>query len=423
MADFLKQINAFLWSGPLLVLLLGTHIILTVRCGFIQKKLGKGIRLSLSEGNGPKVLFTTLAATLGTGNIIGVSTAIALGGPGALFWCMLTGLFGMATTYYECYLGRLYKTEQGGGPMYVLRDALNAPRLGKLYALSMLLVCFGTGCLTQSNAVSVSFSQTFHIPGMACGWVIAILCGLVIAGGKDSISKVCTKIVPVMCILFLAGCIYILFRNYEYIIPGIKLIINDAFSFKAVSGGIAGGGFLACSRYGIARGLFTNEAGLGSAAVFAGGGSLTPKEQALVSMTATFWDTIVICSVTGLVIISSYLSDPASISGYGAGEYAIAAFGQVPYVGKPFLTFAIAGFAIATIVGWFYPGEQSVQFLFGKNEKKILPIVKTIYIVMVFLGGIFPLEPIWETADFFNIFLILPNVYALIKMSTHYSEN
>lgn len=140
-------------------------------------------------------------------------------------------------------------------------------------------------------------------------------------------------------------------------------------------------------------------------------------------MTATFWDTIVICSVTGLVIISSYLSDPASISGYGAGEYAIAAFGQVPYVGKPFLTFAIAGFAIATIVGWFYPGEQSVQFLFGKNEKKILPIVKTIYIVMVFLGGIFPLEPIWETADFFNIFLILPNVYALIKMSTHYSEN
>ena len=226
-----------------------------------------------------------------------------------------------------------------------------------------------------------------------------------------------------MCILFLAGCIYILFRNYEYIIPGIKLIINDAFSFKAVSGGIAGGGFLACSRYGIARGLFTNEAGLGSAAVFAGGGDLTPKEQALVSMTATFWDTIVICSVTGLVIISSYLSDPASISGYGAGEYAIAAFGQVPYVGKPFLTFAIAGFAIATIVGWFYPGEQSVQFLFGKNEKKILPIVKTIYIVMVFLGGIFPLEPIWETADFFNIFLILPNVYALIKMSTHYSEN
>ena len=215
--------QAFLWSGPLLVLLLGTHIILTVRCGFIQKKLGKGIRLSLSEGNGPKVLFTTLAATLGTGNIIGVSTAIALGGPGALFWCMLTGLFGMATTYYECYLGRLYKTEQGGGPMYVLRDALNAPRLGKLYALSMLLVCFGTGCLTQSNAVSVSFSQTFHIPGMACGWVIAILCGLVIAGGKDSISKVCTKIVPVMCILFLAGCIYILFRNYEYILSLIHI--------------------------------------------------------------------------------------------------------------------------------------------------------------------------------------------------------
>ncbi len=423
MADVLKQINSFLWSGPMLVLLLGTHIALTVRCGFVQRKLGKGIRLSLSEKNGPAILFTTLAATLGTGNIIGISTAIALGGAGALFWCMLTGIFGMATTYYECYLGRMYRTEKGGGPMYVLRDGLNAGKLAGLYAFSMLLVCFGTGCLTQSNAVAVSFSQTFDIPGMACGWVIAILCGLVIAGGKNSILRVCTGIVPVMCVLFLSGCAYILFCNCEYILPGIKLIINDAFSLKSVSAGIAGGGFMASARYGIARGLFTNEAGLGSAAVFAGASRLSPKEQAVISMTATFWDTVVICTVTGLVIISSYLADPSLMSGYGAGEYALAAFSQVPYVGKPFLTFAIAGFAIATIIGWFYPGEQSIQFLFGKNDEKVLWIVKTIYIVMVFMGSMFPLELIWEAADFFNIFLILPNVYALLKLSSSYGRN
>lgn len=423
MYELITRLNSFLWSGPLLVLLLGTHIILTVRMGFIQKHVFKGIRLSVSDSGGLRMLTATLAATLGTGNIIGVSTAIALGGPGALFWCWLTGILGMATTYYECYLGRLTATKEGGGPMYVLRDVLKKPRLANIYSFCMLLVCLGTGCLTQSNAVSVSFFTTFHIPYVISGIIIALIAGLVIAGGKNSIVKVCAKTVPVMCVLFLGGCVYLLFKNRQYLPESIVLVIKSAFSKNAVTGGLLSGGFMSAARYGIARGLFTNEAGIGSAAVFAGGSRLKPEDQALVSMTATFWDTVVICAVTGLVIISGYLACPESIEGYSAGGYAIAAFDSIPYIGKPLLSIAIAGFALSTIIGWFYPGEQAASFLFKDKTEKVLPKIKTIYIGMVFLGSVFALEAIWEMADLFNVFLILPNVYALIKLSAGYSSN
>lgn len=423
MYELITKLNSFLWSGPLLVLLLGTHIILTIRTGLVQRHVFKGIRLSASDSGGLHMLTATLAATLGTGNIIGVSTAIALGGPGALFWCWITGILGMATTYYECYLGRLTATEEGGGTMYVLRNSLNKPRLAKIYALCMLLVCLGTGCLTQSNAVSVSFFSTFHIPHAVSGIIIMILSGLVIAGGKSSIVKVCAKIVPVMCVLFLGGCIYLLFINRQFLPETIRLVIQGAFSKNSVTSGVLCGGFLSAVRYGIARGLFTNEAGIGSAAVFAGGSRLNAKDQALVSMTATFWDTVVICAVTGLVIISGYLACPESIDGYSVGGYAIAAFDSIPYIGKPLLSVAIAGFALSTIIGWFYPGEQAVIFLFKEKAPKVLIKIKTIYIVMVFLGSVFALEAIWEMADLFNVFLILPNIYALIKLSKNYSSN
>ncbi len=414
MIEYITSVNTFLWGGPILALLLSTHIILTIRSGFVQKNVLKGIRYSAGKKGASSVLFTTLAATLGTGNIIGVSTAIALGGPGALFWCLLTGFFGMATTYYECYLSTKYKTTEGGGPMYVLHDVMHKPLLGKTYAAFMLLVCMSTGCLTQSNAVAVSFGQTFNMSPIICGFLVAIISGLVIVGGKESIVNACTKIVPVLCIFFISGCLFILCKNIIYIPESIRLIVNDAFSIKACGGGMAGGGIILTARYGIARGLFTNEAGMGSAGVFAGGSTLPAKTQALVSMTATFWDTIVICTITGLVIISSYLADPSAISGYGSGEYVMAAFSSIPIVGEPFLALAICGFAISTIIGWFYPGEQSVRFLFGNKEEYVLPIIKTTYIVMVFMGSVFSLEQIWELADLFNIFLIVPNVYMLL---------
>ncbi len=420
MYNLLMSISSFMWSGPLLALLLGTHIILTYRTHFIQKDVFKGIRLSVSGDGSFSLLAATLAATLGTGNIIGVSTAIALGGPGALFWCVMTGILGMATTYYECFLGTLHKTDSGGGPMYVLKNVMNKPHLGNMYAFFMLLVCLSTGCLTQSNAVADSFFTTFSINPIITGFVIALISGFVIIGGKQSIIKVCTKIVPVMCFIFIACCIYLLAVNISYIPKSIALMFKTAFSIKSISGGIAGGSLLIAARYGIARGLFTNEAGLGSAAVFAGNSTLKPKNQALISMTATFWDTVVICSLTGIVIISSYLANPSSIEGYSIGGYVNAAFASIPYIGRPLLSFSIAGFAIATIIGWFYLGEQSVTFLFKNRRETALNIVKTIYIVMVFLGSVFSLEVIWEMADMFNILLIIPNVYVLLTLSrTH----
>lgn len=417
MFAFLQKVNSVLWSGPLLVLLLGTHIILTVRSGFIQKKVIKGIKLSLRGPDSFAILATTLAATLGTGNIIGVSTAIALGGPGALFWCWVTGIIGMATTYYEGFFGAKYKTKAGGGPMYIMKNIMKLPMPAYIYAFFMLFVCLGTGCLTQSNAVADSFLTTFHINPIVTGFIVAIISGLVIIGGKSSIIEVCTKIVPIMCGMFLLGCVYLLIINRNYIPQSIALVFEKAFEVKSGVCGIMGGTMMAAARYGIARGLFTNEAGLGSASVFAGAGGNDPYNQGLISMTATFWDTVVICAVTGLVIISSYLADPSVIEGYSIGGYMTAAFGAIPCIGRIILSAAIFGFAVSTIIGWFFIGEQAAQFLFGKYYEAVIPAVRVVYIVMVFLGAAFSLDIIWETADIFNVFLIIPNVYMLLRIS------
>lgn len=417
MLELLKIVNELIWSGPLLILLLGTHIILTLRSGFVQKKIIEGVKLSFKADNSFAILATTLAATLGTGNIIGVSTAIALGGPGALFWCWITGILGMATTYYECYYGTYYRTENGGGPMYIMNNKLHIPRVAYFYAFVMLLVCLGTGCLTQSNAVADSFDKTFGISPLITGFIVALPAGMVIIGGKQSITNVCTRVVPALCGLFLICCLYLLIINAAYIPASIVLVVKSAFNIHSVAGGIAGGGILVAARYGIARGLFTNEAGLGSAAVFAGSSNDTARNQGLISMTATFWDTVVICAITGIVIISSYLANPAMIEGYSAGGYVNAAFAAIPYIGQPLLAISIFGFAIATIIGWFFIGEQASMFVFGDIYEQVIPIIRIIYIVMVYLGTVAALETIWEIADLFNIFLIIPNVLMLLWLT------
>lgn len=406
----------------MLIILLSTHILLTARSSLIQRKVWKGIKLSLGREHGFSILATTLAATLGTGNIIGVSTAIALGGPGALLWCFVTGFFGMATTYYECYLASAYKTEHGGGPMYILKNVLNKKCLGFIYALFLLLVCLGTGCLTQSNAVADSFRKTLGIHPVVTGLTVSLIAGFVIVGGKKSIMKVCEKVVPVMCIVFIVCCIYLLILNARYIPQSLYLVFSGAFTPGSVAGGIAGGSFICAARYGIARGLFTNEAGLGSAGVFAGTSTLPPKEQGLISMTATFWDTIVICTITGLVIISSYLADPSSIEGYSVGGYLNAAFSSIPYAGNLLLCLSIAGFAVSTIIGWFFIGEQAATFIFGAQKDRALPYIKALYVFMVFSGCNFSLEKIWEVADTFNLLLIIPNVYVLIRLSSKHRQ-
>jgi len=413
--NIIQSINVFLWSGPLLMLLLGNHIVMTIKTGFVQKNVFKGIRLSVAGENSFRMLATTLAATLGTGNIIGMSTAIALGGPGAMFWCLITGILGMATTYYECYLGSLYRTRQGGGPMYILKNKMGKKGLAYSYAVCILLVCMSTGCLTQSNAVAETFLQTFHLNKMIIGFVVALITGFVVIGGKTSIVKVCTGMVPVMCIIFLIGCLYLLIKNMSYIPGSIMLIVKSAFNIESVGGGIAGGTMSLAVRYGIARGLFTNEAGLGSAAVFAASGEQEPVNQGLVSMTATFWDTVVICTITGLVIVSSYLANPGFADGVSVGGLMNAAFCEIPIVGAPLLAVAIAGFAVSTIIGWFFIGEQAAGFLFGDKYEQVIPFIRLIYILMVFFGSVFSLNMIWETADILNVFLIIPNVYMLVK--------
>lgn len=421
--NIIKNLNNLVWGIPLSSLLMGTHLFFTFRLKFIQGKIFKGIRLSVTpsrDGEGETSRFgslaTTLAATLGTGNIVGVSTAVALGGPGAIFWCWITGLIGMATTYCESYLSILYrvKNEDGsfsGGPMYVLEKGLNVKFLAKLYCLFTLLAAYGVGCSTQANAITETASTLWGLSPYIVGIFVALITGFAIIGGIKSISNLCTKLVPFMGIFYLLACIILLSINYNYIIPAIKLIISSAFVPKAVVGGFVGSSIKSAARYGIARGLFTNEAGLGTAGIAAASAKTkSPGEQALVSMSATFWDTVVMCAITGIVIVTNILNNPNSIAGYSSGELTTAAFEQFPYLGTNLLGVSIILFAFATLVGWSYFGEKAVEYLFTKDG---IGTYRLCYIIMIYVGGILPLDFVWEMTDLINALMVLPNVLCL----------
>lgn len=322
-------------------------------------------------------LATTLAATLGTGNIVGVSTAIALGGPGALFWCFLTGLLGMATAYCECYLSCLYRRKDAsgklcGGPMYVMEYGLHNKFLGKFYALCVIFAALGVGCTTQSSAMADAAFSTFHLSPHIIGIGAAVLCGFVILGGMRSIGSFCSRLVPPLSILYMGACLLLLGKNYRYLGESLQLILSSAFTKKAAVGGFCGSTFLMAARFGIARGLFTNEAGIGTSAIAAGASaSENPMRQALVSMTAVFWDTIVMCTLTGFTIISSMLAHPGSAAAYSDAGLTTAAFTFLPH-GDSFLSLSLMAFALATLVGWCYLGEKGVTY-FSENSGKILP--------------------------------------------------
>ncbi len=432
MNDLLKimqTINHYLWGGPMLFLLFGTHLYFTFRLNFIQKDLKKGIRNSVStetdvHGNASsfKTLTTTLAATLGTGNIVGISTAIALGGPGAVLWCWLTGVFGMATTYAECYLGLCYRKQKPdgtycGGPMYALEYGLHSKWLAVIFCIATLLAAFGMGGSTQARSITDA-TKAFGISPYISGIITAVLIGLVIVGGVNSIQNICMKLVPAMAIFYIGGCVFILFVNLPYVLPALSIIIKTAFSSKAITGGVLGGSISIAARYGISRGLFTNEAGLGSAAIAAGGSSLSGSEesldrryknQALVSMSATFWDTVVMCALTGLIIVSTILKNPDSIKGLSMGELTTAAFSQIP-LGAFMLRISLVAFAVATLIGWSYFGEKAIEYLF---PKKGVDIYRLVYILMIFFGSIMSLELVWESSDLINAVMAIPNLIAL----------
>lgn len=425
----LERINDLLWGFPMLILLLGTHIFFTVKLHVPQRNLLYALKLSLgreeNEGNNISpfsALATTLAATLGTGNIIGVSTAVALGGPGAIFWCWITGILGMATAYSECYLSVLFRSKNDdgvyvGGPMYVLKNGLHNKSIGGVYAFCTLLAAFGVGCTTQANSVTQAAAVSFHLSPHPVGIALALLTGIVIIGGVRSIANLCQRTVPAISFVYLFGCMLLLIL-YRSVLPQVfLLIIKDAFSFGSVTGGVAGATLQHAVRYGVARGLFTNEAGIGTSAIAAAASHTTnPRIQAYVSMTAVFWDTVVMCLITGLVIVANMLYDPASTAGVPETGLTAAAFAHLPYVGDAFLTISLAAFAITTLIGWSYFGEKATEYLMGK---KGIPFYKFAYIVMIYLGAIIPMRLVWESTDLINALMVLPNVLALYCLRQH----
>ncbi|MBZ9636835.1 alanine/glycine:cation symporter family protein [Clostridium sp. FP1] len=421
--QLIAQIDSWIWGIPLIVLLFGTHLFLTFRLKFIQRYIFKAIKLSVTKddfGVGDvsqfSALTTALAATIGTGNIVGVATAVGLGGPGAVLWCWLTGVFGIATKYSESLLSVKYrvKTKDGtmaGGPMYVLEHGLNAKWAGILFALFTSIAAFGIGCMVQANSVSSMVYETFKIPTWATGLVIAVLVAVVILGGIKKIAKVCDILVPFMAIFYVIGCIILLAIGYKTIGSTIVLIFRDAFSPQAAAGGFAGAGVMMAMRYGVSRGLFSNESGLGSAPIVAAAAQTrNPVKQALVSATGTFWDTVVVCAMTGLVIVNSGLWQ----EGVKGAALTKGAFAAIPVVGPIILTVGLLTFVFSTILGWSYYGEKAIEYLLGK--KAILPY-RILWVIFVYVGSVFSLNLVWDLADLFNGLMALPNLIALIVLS------
>ena len=407
-------------------MLLGTHLYLTIRLRFPQRKLWTAIRLSVkrdkdSDGDVSQfgALATALAATIGTGNIVGVATAIALGGPGAVLWCWLTGIFGISTKYAEGLLAIKYrvKTEDGrmlGGPMYALERGLGWKWLAVLFALFTAVASFGIGNTVQANSISLLVHETFHVSPYITGAVICALTAVVVIGGVKWIANVCTAFVPFMAIFYVIGCIIILCINCHYLGAAILLICKSAFTPQAAGGGFIGTTVMMAARYGIARGLFSNESGMGSAPIVAAAArTKNPVRQALVSSTGTFWDTVVICALTGLVLVSSIIAYP-DISYQDGAALTKVAFDKIPYIGAPLLTFGIITFAFSTILGWSYYGERAVEYLGGRKWIKYYRIV---YIICVFVGSVISLTFVWNLADCMNAFMAIPNLISLILLS------
>ncbi|MCD8285502.1 MAG: sodium:alanine symporter family protein [Prevotellaceae bacterium] len=426
LSSLITSIDDCLWGWPMIVLLLGTHLYLTFRLGFPQRHLLRAIRLSVSKDEGARgdvsqfgALATSLAATIGTGNIVGVATAVALGGPGAVLWCWLTGVFGISTKYAEALLSVKYRESTGdgrtvGGPMYVLRNALHCRWGGVLFALFAAVASMGIGNMVQSNAISMLCGENYGVAPWLCGLVMAGAVALVILFGVKGIARVCSAFVPLMALLYVVGCVYILCLNHGQLLPAVRLIVVSAFSPRAVGGGFVGVGIMQTARYGIARGLFSNESGMGSAPIVAAAAQTrNPVRQALVSSSATFWDTVVICALTGLVLVTSVLAY-GDIS-YGDGAVLTKmAFDKIPFLGKPLLTFGILTFAFSTMLGWSYYGERAAEYLGGR--RLILPY-RLVFILLVFVGATVRLSLVWDLADSMNALMAIPNLVSLLLLA------
>ena len=422
MVEALEWLSGLVWGPPMLLLLVGTHVFLTIRLRFIQRYLGTALRLSVARDGGAGevspfgALTTALAATIGTGNIVGVATAISAGGPGAVLWMWLTGVFGIATKYAEALLSVRYRVrmpdgEIVGGPMFVLERALGWPMLGVAFAAFTAISAFGIGNAVQANSIASLVAEHTDVPRWVTGLSLAVVTAAVILGGIRSIATVCEYLVPFMAGFYVLGCAVLLVRDAAMLPDTIALILRSAFSGQAAVGGFLGAGMREAMRFGIARGLFSNESGLGSAPIVAAAArSKNPVRQALVSSTGTFWDTVVVCLMTGLVLVNSGMWR----TGATGTALSAAAFGTLPVVGPVVLTVGLLTFVFSTLLGWSYYGEKACEYLFG--VRAIRPY-RWLWVAAVFVGSVLPLPVVWAAADITNALMAIPNLIALLALS------
>jgi AGCS family alanine or glycine:cation symporter len=441
-AEVISKIDGFVWGPVMLVLLIGTGIILTVRTGFLPwRNLGYALHSVLSKearttnrGTGDvspfSALMTALAATIGTGNIVGVATALASGGPGALVWMEISALFGLSSKFSECMLAVKYrevneKGEMSGGPMYVMKKAFRNKTfgvvMGFLFALFAVIASFGIGNMTQANSIADAVHTTFAVPTWLTGAVITVLSLLIVIGGIKSISRVSSVVVPVMAVFYLIAGIIVILGNITALPAGIVTIFKFALNPRAAAGGFAGTittSILGAARFGVARGVFSNEAGMGSAAITAASATTdSPVRQGYINMTGTFFDTIIICTVTGLAIACSGVL--GSVDAKGAvvtgASLTIAAFETVlGSFGGILVTVGIALFAFSTILGWEYHGEKAFEYLFGMKPVMIYRIA---FGLVAFVGAVKTLDLVWNISDIMNALMIIPNVITLLLLS------
>ncbi len=419
----LQKVSGLVWGWPLLVLLFGTHIYLTIRLRFMQRYIFKAIRISFSrqrEGEGDVSQFgaltTALAATIGTGNIVGVATAVAAGGPGAVLWMWLTGVFGIATKYAEAVLAVKYRVRtadgsMAGGPMYALERGLGVRWLAVAFAALTAVAAFGIGCMVQANSISMMAREQFHLSPWISGALMTVLTAVVILGGIKSIARVCELLVPFMAVFYVLGCLILLVMRADTLPATLSNILHSAFTGQAAIGGFVGAGMKEAIRYGVARGLFSNESGLGSAPIVAAAAQTrNPVRQALVSSTGTFWDTVVVCAMTGLVVVN--MGDWQQ--GLKGASLTRAAFAEIHGVGPLVLTIGLLTFVFSTILGWSYYGEKAAEYLFGRRA--IRPY-RLAWVAAVMVGSVTSLQAVWDFADIANGLMAIPNLVSLLALS------
>lgn len=431
--SWIEAAAGFVWGPWLIVLLFGTHLFMTWRTGVIQRFLGRAIKLSVSKDPGAQgdisqfgALVTALAATIGTGNIFGVAGAVLIGGPGAVLWMWLTGVFGMATKYAEALLSVKYRVtnaqgQMSGGPMYVLEKALHAKWAGVLFAGFTAIAAFGIGNMAQSNAIAdMVVAKKSILPialadgsiKLGVGLLLAALTGAVVLGGIRSIARFCSILVPLMAAFYVLGCLIILAFSWDKIGPTVSLIVTSAFTGHAAVGGFIGAGIAEAMRYGIARGLFSNESGMGSAPIVAAAAKTNdPVRQALVSSTGTFWDTVVVCALTGLVIVSS---GDWQLAGETRASLCDKAFHHLGAFGDIVLILGLLTFVFSTILGWAYYGEKAIEYLIGIRS---VFYYRILWVIAVFVGCIWKSDAVWNFSDMMNGLMAIPNLVAVLLLS------